>query len=176
MKRLHSLWWLVLLVALAGCSGLKTYPNDSEKNLTVRTTLSGSLFTGVKAYLHVYDPKDDCTIKYVGSVTLHNGASEVGIPVNRPVCLDFVFHVTQIFSPEAHLHNRAIVTLRPGVRYVALLRYVDHVYSVSIRELGSPGKPGREVPLRQNKCPDLKVISGTEHIWEQLPDVDTLLG
>src|SRR5574337_1278185 len=153
MKKLYIVWLFLLLGALAGCSGLKTYPNDLEKNLTVRTTLSGSLLTSIEAYLHVYDPKDDRKMKYLGSIKLKNGATEVGIAAAGPVCLDFVFHVTDLFSPEAHLHNREIVTLQPGVRYIALVRYVDRIHSVSIRELGSSGLPGREVPYQTGKCP-----------------------
>lgn len=162
MKLLYPVWWFLLLAVLAGCSGLKTYPNDLEKNLTVRTTLSGSLFTDLKAYLHVYDPKDDCKIKYVGSVKLNNGEAAVGIAVGRPVCLDFVFHSTELFSPEAHLHNRAIVILQPGVRYVAVVRYVDRIHSVSIRELGSTGQPGREIPHQEIKCSPLKIVGVSE--------------
>lgn len=161
MKRLHPVWWFLLLAALAGCSGLKTYPNDLEKNLTVQTTLSGSLFGSIKAYLHVYDPKDECKIKYVGSLKLKNGEAEVGVAVNRPVCLDFVFHAGDLFNPETHLHNRAIVTLRPGVRYVAIVRYVDRIYSVSIRELGSSSLPGREVPSQEINCAPLKIVGAS---------------
>jgi len=146
MKHLHLACWFLLFGALAGC-GLKKYPNTLEKNLLVRTTVSGSLFNSVEAYLHVYDPKDDCKKDYLGAIKLKNGDTHVGIPVGRPVHVDFVFYA------NAQVHNPSIVTLLPGERYIALVRYVDRIYSLSIREIGSHGVPGREIPYQKSHCP-----------------------
>ncbi len=150
-NRLPLACCLLLILAVAGC-GFKKYPNTLEKNLTVRTTTSGSLFSSVDAFLHVYEPpQPDCKKKYLGGMKLKNGETEVGLPSGQPVYVDFVFHADSL-TTNAFLHNGGIITLRPGMRYVALVRYVDRVYGVSIREVGSTGLPGREVPYRKPEC------------------------
>ena len=144
--------WLLLIIAVAGC-GFKKYQSTPEKNLLVRTTASGSLFTSVEAFLHVYDPPGaDCKKKYLGGMNLKNGDMEVGLPTDRPVYLDVVLHV-EGFTDNRFIHNSSIVTLHPAMRYVALVRYVDRIYSVSIRELASTGLPGRDIRSKPADCP-----------------------
>ena len=59
---------LVLLLGfgfLTGCSGIKTYPNNLDKNLSITTTTeSGSFFSSVNAALDVYHVNCDCLLKY----------------------------------------------------------------------------------------------------------------
>ena len=38
---------------LAGCSGIKTYPDTLPKNLHIRTETSGSLLSKVRAAVHL---------------------------------------------------------------------------------------------------------------------------
>ncbi len=145
MKHLQLACVFLLLVALTGC-GLKTYRSDLEKNLMVRTTTSGSFFNSVEAFLHVYDPKDNCRKGYLGGVKLRNGETQLGIPVGRPM------HVDIVLIADAQLHHSAVITFQPGVRYIAMARYVDRVYSVSIHEADKRGQPGREIQYQTRNC------------------------
>lgn len=145
IKHLHFAFVLLLVAALPGC-GMKTYRSDLEKNLMVRTTLSGSFLNSVSAFLRVYDPKDDCRKGYLGGVKLRNGETQLGIPVGRPM------HVDIVFIAEAQLHQNAVFTFRPGVRYIAMVSYVDRVYSVSIHEADKRGQPGREIQYQTRNC------------------------
>ncbi len=85
---------LSLLVAVAGCSNLKTYPNTADKNLQVQTKLSGSFLTGVEAFLHIHRLKDSCSGDYLGTVELKNGLTQVGIAPGQPTYLAFAFNTS----------------------------------------------------------------------------------
>jgi hypothetical protein len=152
MNRIHLVCLLLLMAAVTGCSGLKTYPDTAEKNLLVRTKTSGSLFMSVEVFLHIYDLKDDCKSDYLGSIKLKNGETQIGIPTGRPAYLGFVFHTDGIVP------DTTILTPRPGARYIADVRYADRIYSVTMHEAGPQGKLGREIERQARNCPDSRSL------------------
>ena len=51
--------WLLGASLLAGCSGIKSYPDTSPKNLIVRTEASsGSAFTRMRVAVHIHQVKE----------------------------------------------------------------------------------------------------------------------
>lgn len=145
---------LLLLLALAGCSGLKDYPGGSERNLLIRTQASGTTLTKVTAFLHVYRMQDVCNAEYLGTVTLDRNEMTTGVPLRQPIYLKFVFKTSQRFSNNsAIIPYGVMVTSQPEVRYVAELRYADGMYQVEIREFGPSGGPGRLLERRMPSCP-----------------------
>jgi hypothetical protein len=145
---------LSLVVAVAGCSGLKAYPNTADKNLGVRTKLSGSFFTSVEAFLHIHRLKDSCATDYLGTVELKNGLTQVGIAPGQPTYLKFVFQTSaRLGGSSATIPYTAILTPRAGGQYTADVSYADRIYNVSIREVGPRGTPGREIERRTRDCP-----------------------
>src|SRR3984893_10124198 len=79
--------WLVLaaLAGAAGCSGLKTYPNEASKNVHVSTQVDPK----VRAALHVHEVTGACTARYQGTVALDLPALDIGIAAEQPTCLVF---------------------------------------------------------------------------------------
>ena len=145
---------LSLVVAVAGCSGLKAYPNTADKNLQVRTKLSGSFFTGVEAFLHIHRLKDGCATDYLGAVELKNELTQLGIAPGQPAYLIFVFQTSaRLGGSSATIPYTTILTPRSGGQYTADVSYADRIYNVSIRELGPRGTPGRELERRTRDCP-----------------------
>src|SRR5215475_10703834 len=81
-----------LIGFLAGCSGIKTYPNSLDKNLLVHTsTDSASIFSRVRASLSISRVDEQCRIQYEGTVDLDKSSIPVGIPVDRWTYLVFDF-------------------------------------------------------------------------------------
>ncbi|HLQ25503.1 MAG TPA: hypothetical protein VK138_06415 [Acidiferrobacterales bacterium] len=145
---------LSLLVAVAGCSNLKTYPNTADKNLQVQTKLSGSFLTGVEAFLHIHRLKDSCSGDYLGTVELKNGLTQVGIAPGQPTYLAFAFNTSaRLGGSFGTTSYTTILTPRAGGQYTADVSYADRIYNVSIREVGPRGAPGRELERRTRDCP-----------------------
>ena len=145
---------LLFLGAIAGCSNLKTYPNTADKNLLIRTKMqSGSILADVEAVLHIYRLRDGCTTDYLGTVELDKDSTQVGITTGQPTYLKFIFKTSGMFaSSTTTVPYTTILTLRPGVQYSADVSYVDSIYNVVIREIGSRGTPGREIDRNMGKC------------------------
>lgn len=146
-KPLYLVCWILVVGAVAGC-GIKKYPNTSEKNLTVRTEVQGVPFNSIDPYLHIYESTGDCKKDHLGAMKLRNGETRIGIAVGRPMCLVFVFYA------KVRVHNGWLVTLRPGVQYLALVRYADRIYDISLYEAGPDGKPGRGIRREVCSCSD----------------------
>jgi hypothetical protein len=150
MKLRHLACFLLLISVVAGCSGLKTYPNTADKNLMVRTKTSRSLFRSVEVSLQIYNLDDDCNADYLGSIKLKNGDTQIGIATDQFTCLAFVFVTPGI------IRHTTILTPRPGVRYIADISYADSIYNVSIHEAGPSGTQGREIDRQVSKCQDIR--------------------
>lgn len=152
MNRMSWAVFVLLIISLSGCSGLKTYPNTGEKNLVIRTNTSGSLFMSVNVFLHLYHLKDECKSDYLGTVKLKNGNTDIAIPTGSLTYLAFVFHTDGI-TPHT-----SIVTPKPGMRYIADVRYADRIYGVSLHESGAGGRLGREIERQSRNCPDTRAL------------------
>src|SRR5688572_12530771 len=129
----------VLLAAslYSGCSGLKTYPDTVPKNLLIRTeTSSGSLFSKVRAALHVHRVDANCQTEYQGTIQLRDSAVEVGLPVDRVSLMAFVFTSSATLGgSSSSVRVEALLKPRAGYTYQANLSYVDSMYGVILREI-----------------------------------------
>lgn len=132
---------------LAGCSSLKSYPNAGERNLEVRTrTESGSMFSSVRAAVHVHRVDTGCRLEYQGTVDLDRSPVRVAIPVDRSSYLVFTF-ASSSFPGGSRSTISQETTFRPraGYRYDAEVTYRNDTYHVVLRELSAQPGAAREL-------------------------------
>ena len=130
------------LVLLAGCGGLKTYPEDAApKNLTVRTAASG-----VRAELDIHSVDPQCRAPYVGTVKLDKPSVTVGIPADGWSYLKFDFASSSFLRGSHQMTKGTLLRTRAGHSYEADVSYKDDIYNVVLREKPARGA-AREVPL-----------------------------
>jgi hypothetical protein len=122
---------------LAGCSGLKPYPDAAAKNLLIRTeTSSGSMLSKVRAVVHVHEVDASCRTQYQGTVQLAESTVEIGLPVDRVSLVAFVFNTTASFGGSSgSIRVEHLLKPRAGYAYQAKLSYVDAIYDVVVREI-----------------------------------------
>jgi hypothetical protein len=149
---------LITVSLLAGCSGLRTYPNTSDKNLQIRTeTDSGSIFSNVRASLHIYRVDADCKTRYEGTIKLNKPLVEVGIPSGRTSYMVFNFSGYSFLANSSHsIDYNTVLKPRAGYSYNIEVRYIDDIYNVAVHE-AHPGKAaGREIErIDLSACNDL---------------------
>lgn len=135
---------LVLLgsVLVAGCSGLKTYPNEAPKNVRVATQLEGA-----RASLHVHEVTGPCATRYDGTVKLDQPVVEVGVPAGRPTLLVVGFDTSSFLGGQRGTTVGTAFTPREGYRYELGVRYKQDIYDVALREVDRKGA-SRELPRR----------------------------
>jgi hypothetical protein len=138
----------VLTVALGGCSGIKTYPNNLEKNLQLRTQVeSGSAFSKLRASMSVFEVNAHCQTEYQGTVDLDEPSVQVGIPSGHWSYLVFDFSSSGFLSSTStSVASRALLKPQAGSRYDIDVSYRDDIYNVTIHSVGSDGT-SRDVPL-----------------------------
>lgn len=141
---------LVLLLAvslLAGCSGIRPYPDTADKNMLIRTeTKSGSIFSKVRAAVHIYRVDANCQIEYEGTVKLDQPSVPVGIPANRPSYLVFDFSSSSFLAnSRSTISYETLFKPRAGHSYDAKVSYKDDIYNVEIRETNSRKSSGRVI-------------------------------
>lgn len=135
---------------LAGCSGIKTYPDTSPKNLVVRTEASsGSMLGRSRVSVHIHEVDANCRTEYRGTVQLNEPTVEIGVPAGRPSLLVFNFYNSSFLGGSTgNINYETLLRPRAGFTYDATARYRDGIYYVSIRESGARGGQGREVARR----------------------------
>jgi len=129
-------------VALAGCSGLKTYSNDAPKNLRVASQLEGA-----RAMLHVHEVTGPCATRYEGTVKLDPPTVDVGVPAGRPSFLVVGFDTSSFLGGQRGTTVGTAFTPREGYRYELGVRYQDSLYDVALREIDRKGA-AHELPRR----------------------------
>ena len=142
--------WLLGAVILAGCSGIKTYPDTSPRNLTVRTEASsGSILGRTRVSVHIHEVDANCRTEYLGTVQLSEPTVEIGVPAGRSSLLVFAFHNSSFLGgTTGNISYETLLRPRAGFTYDATARYRDGIYYVSIREAGARGDLGRELARR----------------------------
>jgi hypothetical protein len=131
--------WLAL--ALAGCAGVKSYPDNlAAKNLSIRTASSA------RAALGIHSVDAQCRTEYLGTVALDRTSAEIGIPAERWSYLVFDFASSGLFTRQTRITLETLLKPRAGYRYEANVTYRDDLYNVVIREQ-SPRGAWREVQL-----------------------------
>lgn len=129
------------VVLLLGCSGIKTYPNPSPRNLHIQTQIEGAV-----AELDIYRVNADCRTEYRGRVSLDKPRVEIGISGDGLYYLDFLFVSKAFLSPSVSVvRYDTLLQPRRDRRYDVRARYVDSIYSVVIREVAPGGSTGREI-------------------------------
>ena len=97
-----------------------------------------------------------CELEHQGRINLENGTTRVGIPVNEPVFLDFIFASKGFLSPNVSATRYStVLTPHTGYAYTAQVRYDKGIYNVIIREMRRGDSTGRvidRVPLRDCKA------------------------
>lgn len=139
---------IILLVGLiTGCSGLRPYVSNYEKNLyiTTRTEPSGFL-TSVDAAVDIYSMNSDCARQYQGTVDLRQTSVAVGLLPNTPSYLSFTF-ASSAFLANRHgtMSYDTVLVPRYGYDYDVSVSYIDNIYNVTIRERNSSSGESREL-------------------------------
>ena len=126
---------LVAVMLAAGCSGLKTYPNDAPKNVHVITQTD----RGVRAALHVHALNGECATRYDGTLALDHGNLDVGVPAGRPSYLVVSFDTSSFMAGSRSTRVGTVLTPRAGYEYELAVRYKQDIYDVALREIDRKG-------------------------------------
>ena len=143
----------------AGCSGIKTYPNNLKKNLHVKIEKdSGSFFSSIKTTVDIYKVNKDCSTEYEGTVQLSKPTAEIGIPTGRLSYLAFVFASSGFLSSSSSTTiYETMIRPRTGYSYDAKVTYLDDIYNVEIFEKKPGRKKGRELESKDlSNCKPVK--------------------
>lgn len=149
------LFSLLSALLLAGCSGVKTYPDMAGKNVHVRTKLvEERMFGSVRADLDVYSVDARCETQYLGTVELDRANVDIGIPPGQQTYLVFVFSSKGMLgSSKGSTTYATLLRPRAGFEYRAEVRYLDDIYNVDMIETQPGKKSGRELePRRLENC------------------------
>ncbi len=136
MKRVAAI--CVVTVMMVGCSSIKTYPNTLPKNMHVTTKLdSGSRVTSTEAALDIYRVDASCALTEEGRVDLEEAKTDIGLPTNGRLYLEFTFFNHNYLARSSSSTNYGLLlTPRPGVSYQTKAQYLGGIYDVVVRESG----------------------------------------
>ncbi len=158
MRNRNARWLVLGLVPifLAGCSGVKTYSERLPKNMHVTTRVaSGSAVKSTVAEFDIHRVNARCETDYLGRVYLDRPATDVGIPVDELIYLDFIFASKAFMSTTINaVRYQTIFTPRRGYQYDAKVDYDRGIYNVVIREKRPGTAAGRiieQTPLSSCK-------------------------
>lgn len=134
---------LGLAALLAACAAGTRYTDLPEKNLVVRTEISGA-----RAVLGVHAVDAQCKLTYEGLVDLDQPVVRVGVPVGRLSYLVFEFATASFLGGKrGSISRETLLRPRPGASYDIRVSYKDDLYDVVIRELPVRGGRAREIEL-----------------------------
>ena len=155
-RRIHGV--LLAVGVIAGCSGIKPYPDTLPKNLQIRTeTSSGSMFSKVRAAVHIHRVDAGCQTEYQGTVQLDKPSVEIGIPAGRPSLVAFTFSSSSFLSgSSSSVRYDTLLTPRAGYIYDVKVSYLDNIYNVTVREIDPRSSSSREIGRR-----DLRACKST---------------
>lgn len=131
---------IVLMLGVAACSGIKTYPNDAPKNLHARVQTEGA-----KASLHIHEVTGRCATRYVGSLALDRPSIDVGLPAGRPALLIVAFDTSSFLGGARSTTVETMLEPRAGYDYDLSVRYKDAIYDVALREVDRRRGVSREL-------------------------------
>ncbi len=141
---------LLVPVLFAGCS-VKSYPNDLPKNFHVITTIhKTSSFRDTSLAFDIHTINAQCYTDFLGRVYVDDPKIDVGVPVDRPVYLDFIFVSKVALSGNTSVvRYQTMMTPRSGYLYDAAVSYDKGIYNVVITEKRRGGSASRTIPHRQ---------------------------
>lgn len=132
---------------IAGCSGLRPYVSDYQKNLyiTTRTEASGFL-ASVDAAVDIYSVNPNCARQYQGTVDLRKTSVAVGLLPNTPSYLSFTFASSAFLTnSRGTMSYDTVLVPRDGYDYDVSVSYIDNIYNVTIRERNSSSGESHEL-------------------------------
>ena len=138
--------WAAIVLVLASCSGIKTYPNDAPKNVHARVQTEGA-----RAALHIHEVTGRCATQYVGTVALDRPTVEIGLPAGRPALLIVAFDTSSFLGGARSTSVETVLEPRAGFDYELSVRYKEAIYDVALREVDRRKGVSREMarqPLR----------------------------
>jgi hypothetical protein len=146
----HIVGFLLTVSLLAGCLGIKPYPNTLDKNLHIQTeTNTGSFFSKVRAAVDIYRVDADCKTQHEGSVQLNEPSVDVGIPSHRLSYLVFVFSTSSFLAGSSStITHDTLLKPRAGYNYDIKVSYIDNMYNVAIRETHPRTSASRDIELK----------------------------
>ena len=134
---------LGLAALVAACAGGSRYADLPEKNLVVRTEVSGA-----RAVLGVHAVDAQCKPTYEGFVELDQPVMRVGIPERRTSYLVFEFATASFWGGRrGSITRETLLRPRPGASYDIRVTYKDDLYDVVIRETSARGSGSRVLEL-----------------------------
>lgn len=132
---------LILLLALTGCSGLKTYPTGGGGNLAVHSEMD----RGVSATLHIHRVDEQCRTHYRGSVRLDRPTLLLDVPAGQRAYLVVTFDTSSFLGGSHSTSVGMLLDPRPGGRYELAARYHESIYDAALWQ--SDSATGRRRPL-----------------------------
>jgi hypothetical protein len=146
----HIVGFLLTASLLAGCLGIKPYPNTIDKNLHILTeTNTGSFFSKVRAAIDIYRVDANCKTEYEGTVQLNEPSIDVGIPSHRLSYLVFVFSTSSFLAGSSStISHDTLLKPRAGYNYDIKVSYIDNIYNVTIRETHLRTSATRDIVLK----------------------------
>ena len=135
---------LILLLALAGCSGLKTYPTTAGGNLAVHSEMD----SGVSATLHIHRVDEQCRTEYRGTVQLDRPTVALDLPPGQRAYLVVTFDTSSFFAGSRSTSVATLLDPRPGRRYELAARYHERIYDAALWESDPATGQRRPLPRR----------------------------
>lgn len=141
---------LLATVVLTGCSGLRPYQNNLDRNVVIRTVAdSGSVFSKAGVEVDIFSVTTDCKTEYLGTVDLNGPSVEVGIPPDRLSHMVFVFSNSSFLgSSQSTISHETLLEARRGHNYDISVNYIDDIYNVAINEKDPRNPDGRKIAVR----------------------------
>jgi len=142
---------LLAVGLLAGCSSIRPYPNNLDKNLQIRTeTGSGSIFSSTRASVGIYRVDGQCRIEYEGTIDLDKPVVLVGLPSDRLSYLIFSFFSSSLFGhARTSMSQETLLRTRTSYSYQIDVSYRNSIYNVVVREHYPRKRGSREIDLRR---------------------------
>ncbi len=158
--------FILLLVPaiLAGCS-VKTYRSDLPKNFRINTTIHAtSSFRNTSLAVDIHLLNARCETDFLGRVYVDDPKTEVGVPVDRPVYLDFIFVSKVVLSSDTSVvRYQTVMTPRSGCLYDAAVSYNKGIYNVVITERQRGGSASRKLARKPlESCRPGKAVGDSE--------------
>ena len=142
---------LLLAGAMAGCAGTQQpYVSSAENNLHFTTVAeSGSVFSSVRASVHIHSVDENCRTNYRGTIRLDESSIATGIPVGQPSYLVFSFDSSSFLANRrSSIDYKTMLTPRQGHNYDIAVEYIDDTYSAKITEVNLRNNRRGEVRYR----------------------------
>lgn len=138
------------MLALAGCAGVKTYPDTLPKNLQIATQVeSGSTLRTTVAAVDIHRVNARCETEHQGRIDLENGVTDAGVPIGETLYFDFIFASKGVLSPNVSaVRASTLLTPRAGYGYRASVTYKNGIYDVTLRETPKGSAASRVVERR----------------------------